>query len=71
MGQAHRGVPKVRRPPSSRGSKKVVGCIGGLFAIDVVLKRLLKTAEKWLEKSYTQLNAGNWKEAAYALLDRN
>ena len=25
MGQAHRGVPKVRWPPSSRGSKKVVG----------------------------------------------
>jgi len=30
-----------------------------------------KTAEKWLEKSHTQLNAGNWKEAASALLDRN
>ena len=26
-----------------------------------------KTAERWLEKSYTQLNAGNWKEAAYAI----
>ena len=26
-----------------------------------------KTAEKWLEKSYEQLNAGNWKAAAYAI----